>query len=158
MLSARGFSFASATHRISHVPIRRELRPLYPPHWRVLSATVRFGRAGGRCERCGRPHKAVLRCLPDGRWFCERTATWRDGRNRSARWPDLIDAAQMRATKAILAAAHLNHDPRDNRLRNLRAFCQRCHLLHDRAYHRAQRWKTLRRRWAVGDLFLGLYA
>ena len=35
--------------------------------------------------------------------------------------------------------------------------CQRCHLQHDRTYHQAQRRKTLRGRWAVGDLFLGVY-
>src|SRR5271167_2790634 len=38
------------------MPIRPELRPLYPPHWRELSSHVRFERAGGRCQRCGRPH------------------------------------------------------------------------------------------------------
>ena len=140
------------------VPIRPELRPLYPPHWRALSEAVRFGRAAGRCERCGRPHKAVLRCLPDGRWFDALSGTWRDGRNRPARWPDLVEAVALRTTRAVLAAAHLNHDPRDSRLRNLRALCQRCHLLHDRTYHQAQRWRTLRRRWALGDLFLGPYA
>ena len=35
--------------------------------------------------------------------------------------------------------------------------CQRCHLLHDRMYHLAQRRLTLRRRLALGDLFEGLY-
>jgi hypothetical protein len=90
----------------------------------------------------------VLRCLPDGRWFDEKAKTWRDSRNRIARWPDLIEAARVRATRAVLAAAHLNHDPRDNRLRNLHALCQRCHLLHDREHHRVQRRLTLRRRWA----------
>jgi hypothetical protein len=40
------------------MPIRLELRPLYPPHWRELSSHVRFERAGGRCQRCGRPHLA----------------------------------------------------------------------------------------------------
>jgi hypothetical protein len=30
-------------------------------------------------------------------------------------------------------------------------------LLHDRPYHRAQRWITYRRRYAAGDLFLGFY-
>jgi hypothetical protein len=54
------------------MPIRPELRPLYPPHWRELSSHVRFERAGGRCQRCGRPHLARLRCLPDGRWFDEQ--------------------------------------------------------------------------------------
>ncbi len=42
------------------MPIRPELRPLYPPHWRELSSHVRFERAEGRCERCGRPHLVLL--------------------------------------------------------------------------------------------------
>jgi hypothetical protein len=32
------------------MPIRRELRALYPPHWKELSHRVRFERAGGFCE------------------------------------------------------------------------------------------------------------
>jgi hypothetical protein len=54
------------------MPIRPELRPLYPPRWRELSSHVRFERAGGKCQRCGRPHLAFLRCVPDGRWFDEK--------------------------------------------------------------------------------------
>jgi hypothetical protein len=138
----------------TRMPIRPELRPLYPPHWRELSARVRFERAQGRCERCGRPHKMILRCLPDGRWYDELGRTWRDGRNRPARWPDLIEATRCRTTRVVLAAAHLNHDPTDNRLRNLHALCQRCHLLHDRPHHLVQRRITYRRGWALGDLFL----
>ena len=61
-------------------PIRPELRPLYPPHWREPSSHVRFERTEGRCQRCGRPHLALLRCLPDGRWFDKQVATWRDRR------------------------------------------------------------------------------
>jgi hypothetical protein len=53
------------------MPIRRDLRCLYPPHWRELSRRVRFERARGRCQACGRPHLVWLRCLPDGRWFDE---------------------------------------------------------------------------------------
>ena len=140
------------------MPIRRELRPLYPPHWRALSARVRFERACGRCDRCGRPHKTTLRVLPDGRWYDEPARTWRDGRSRQARWPDLLEAPRTRTTRVVLAAAHLNHDPTDNRLRNLQALCQRCHLLHDRPYHLIQRRLTYRKRLALGDLFLGPYA
>ena len=44
-----------------------------------------------------------------------------------------------------------------NRLKNLRALCQRCHMLHDRPHHLVQRWITYRRRLAFGDLFLGPY-
>jgi len=58
-------------------------------------------------------------------------------------------------TRVVLAAAHLDSDPTNNRLKNLRALCQRCHLLHDRSHRLAQRWITYRRRLADGDLFLG---
>ena len=139
------------------MPIRPELRPLYPPHWRELSARVRFQRAGGRCQGCGRPHLARLRCLPDGRWYDDQVATWRDRRGRAARWPDLVEALSLRSTHVVLAAAHLDGDPRNNRLANLRSLCQRCHMLHDRPHHLAQRWITYRRRYALGDLFLGTY-
>jgi hypothetical protein len=60
-------------------------------------------------------------------------------------------------TRVVLAAAHLDSDPTNNRPKNLRALCQRCHMLHDRPHHLAQRWITYRRRSAVGDLFLGPY-
>ncbi len=139
------------------MPIRPELRPLYPPHWRELSRRVRFERAGGRCQVCGRPHLVQLRVLPDGRWFDEDERTWRDKRGRPARWPDLVEATRLRTTRVVLAAAHVDGDPTNNRLRNLRAFCQRCHMLHDRPHHLAQRRITYRLRLAIGALFTGPY-
>ena len=139
------------------MPIRPEFRHLYPSDWPAISRQVRFERAGGRCQSCRRPHLTALRCLPDGRWFDAEAATWRDRRGRPAAWPDLVEAARLRTTRVVLAAAHLDSNPANNRLRNLRALCQRCHLLHDRAHHLVQRHITYRRRWAVGDLFLGPY-
>jgi hypothetical protein len=61
------------------------------------------------------------------------------------------------STRVILAAAHVNHDPTRSAQRNLRAWCQRCHLAHDRAWHLLQRWITYRLRYARADLFLGPY-
>ena len=119
------------------MPIRRELRDLYPAHWRELSRRVRFERAHGMCQGCGRPHGATVRCLPDGRWYDPAGNTWRDRRGRSARWPDLEQIVRLRTTRVVLAAAHLDHDPANNRLRNLRGLCQRCHLIHDRPHHLA---------------------
>jgi hypothetical protein len=139
------------------MPIRRELRPLYPPHWPELSHHVRFERAGARCQRCGRRHLTLVRCLPDGRWFDQQAATWRDRRGRMARWSDLVEATRFRMTRVVLATAHLDGDPTNNRMTNLRALCQRCHMLQDRPHHLAQRWITYRRRRALGDLFLGSY-
>ena len=84
--------------------------------------------------------------------------TWRNGRGRPTRGPDLVEVAQIRQTRVILAAAHLGHDPRNNRLRNLKSLCQRCHMIHDRPHHLAQRRITYLLRRALGDLFLGPYS
>ena len=139
------------------MPIRRELRPLYPPHWKELSRRVRFARAGGVCERCGRPHGALIRCLPDGRWFDAGQRTWRDRRGRSTSSPDLVALIPARTTRIGLATAHLNHDPTNNRLRNLKSLCQRCHMIYDRPHYLAQPRITYRSRYAGGDLFPGSY-
>ena len=43
------------------MPIRREHQFFYPIDWRELSRGIRFRRAGGACEGCGRPHgRAVV--------------------------------------------------------------------------------------------------
>ncbi|MGH7046485.1 MAG: hypothetical protein ACREE2_08865 [Stellaceae bacterium] len=140
------------------MPIKPEMRGLYPHEWPQISRKVRFERAGGICQGCGRPHGLTVRCLPDGRWFDATCCTWRNGRGRPARWPDLVENAQIRQTRVVLAAAHLDHDPRNNRLRNLKSLCQRCHIIHDRPHHRAQRRITYLLRRALGDLFLGPYS
>jgi hypothetical protein len=41
---------------------------------------------------------------------------------------------------------------------SLVAFCQRCHMIHDRPEHQRRRRRTLFRRKALGDLFGGPYA
>lgn len=38
------------------MPIKPENRKLYGPHWKQISANIRFGRARGRCESCGVLH------------------------------------------------------------------------------------------------------
>ena len=74
------------------MPIRPELRPLYPPHWRELSRRVRFERAGGRCQGCGRPHRPASAACPMGAGSTRRprlgaiaVVAWRDGPTWSRR-------------------------------------------------------------------------
>jgi hypothetical protein len=102
-----------------------------------------------------RPHKAKILCVPDGCWFDD--GQWRNGHGSAfaAPWGQDLDAA--RVTRVILATAHLDHDPSNSEPSNLKCLCQRCHMLHDRPYHLAQRWLTYRMRWAIGDLFTGPY-
>jgi hypothetical protein len=92
--------------------------------------------------------------LPDAHWFDPGLRTWRDRRGRPAHWPDLEEMARQRV---VLAAAHVDHDPRNNRMRNFASLCRRCHLLHDRAWHLLQRWITYRRRYASADCLIGPY-
>jgi len=157
------------THRIV-MPIRPSQRWFYPIDWRELSQVIRFDRAGGRCEQCGRPHLQWVVVGPDGAWWDEERQRWRDHRGRRLRTlasPALLVARQpalagfmpspLPRTYVVLATAHLDQDPGNNHPRNLAALCQRCHLTHDRAAHRRQRWITLFYRRARGDLFAGRY-
>ncbi len=72
-------------------------------------------RAGWRCEQCGISH-GMLRFSKAGKLYI-----------------------------VYLAAAHLNHDPR-NPNASLRALCQRCHMQYDAAYHAQVRQAHKRRR------------
>src|SRR3954452_8715517 len=81
------------------MPIKAEMRWFYPIDWPQLSRHVRFERAGGVCQGCGRPHGAIIRVLPDGRWHDDARQTWRNYRGRPARWPDIKEAARIRQTR-----------------------------------------------------------
>ncbi|MFB2552467.1 hypothetical protein [Ensifer soli] len=139
------------------MPVRRAHRWLYPIDWPELSRMVRFGRAKGRCEQCARPHGALVCHLGDGRWFDDADGIWRDGRGRALKRQEGPPSEGHRTTRVYLATAHLDHDPGHNRLSNLKALCQRCHMLNDRPEHlRRRRLKHLMGR-ALGDLFDGVY-
>ena len=99
--------------------------------------------------------------LGDGRWWDAEQQTWRNGRGKVLKglprrdaWPPYL---AIYVTRVVLATAHLDHDPTNNRPRNLKVFCQRCHMLHDRKERQRRRLLTLRQRKALGDLFLGRY-
>ena len=142
------------------MPIRRHHRWLYPIDWRELSASIRFRRAKGRCEGCGRPHGRLVIVLSDGQWWDAERSTWRCGNGRVLR--RRIPAPEGhgppgRSTRVVLSAAHLDHDPQNNAVANLAALCQRCHILHDKAEHLRRRQLTYVARRALGDLFTGPY-
>ena len=138
------------------MPIAPQHRWLYPIDWRELSRSIRFGRAQGRCEQCGRPHGHRIVHLRDGRWWDTTRQQWRDGRGRRVRRPAEDIVAIARTTRVVLACAHLDHDPTRNVAVNLAALCQRCHMLHDGPEHRRRRWLNAYRRRAIGDFLVGL--
>ena len=141
------------------MPIKPEHRGFYPIDWPQLSHEIRFRHAKGACEGCGRPHGRIVLHLGDGRWWDAEAGRWRDSGGRRLRvQPSAVEVARaVRRTKVVLATAHRNHDTSANTRANLAAWCQRCHLSHDRPEHQRRRRRTLFRRKALGDLFLGHY-
>ena len=113
----------------------------YPPDWPDISRRIRFDRAKNKCERCGAPNGQVI-ARSDDAYMLENGATfdaetgaprgfWRGSEFPAIRW-----------TKVVLTVAHINHDTADNRDENLAAWCQRCHLRHDRKQHAESARKT----------------
>lgn len=135
------------------MPIRPENRWLYPIDWDQLSANVRFRRAGARCEQCRRPHMRKVAHLGDGRWWDADVGRWRTGRGRLIMLNGFLALTAVRITKVVLACAHLDHDPGNSAPGNLKALCQRCHLMHDASEHRWQRWWNRFRLRACRDLY-----
>jgi hypothetical protein len=113
------------------VPIRAELRHHYHgPHWEFVRLRI-HARAAGRCEcrgECGEAH------------HCDARA----GDALPCGWP------------VVLACAHLNHCPGDNRDSNLLLLCQPCHLRHDAELHQRNASRTRRLKRNNLDLFPSL--
>jgi hypothetical protein len=96
----------------------------YSPDWHQISDSIRFGRAGGRCEcdgECGQDH---------------------GGRCREQHG----QGAQSFKGKVVLTVAHLDHDPQNNDPENLKAMCQKCHNRYDVDHRRKNRAKTRRKK------------
>ena len=100
-------------------PIRPENRHRYGTDWPEFSRTIRFDRAGGRCEcegECGRG-------THDGRCTNEHEKP-----------------AYGTGSKVVLTVAHLCHTPECRE--HVRAMCQGCHLHYDRDHHAQTRAAT----------------
>lgn len=90
------------------MPIRPEHRHYYTgKKWKKARERV-LRRANNSCEQCG-----VL----NGQMYMR----FRKGVNHEAR--------------VVLTVAHLDHNPPNRRMSNLKALCQRCHLKYDEKHH-----------------------
>lgn len=141
------------------MPIRPQHRWLYPIDWQQITDAVRFQRAKGRCEQCARPHGQLICHLGDGRWWDRERSLWIDpsGRPIKRNAPPAPLPTHNLTTKVFLATAHLDHNPSHSHPRNLKAFCQRCHIIHDREEHLRRRRRAFLMTRALGDFFEGRY-
>jgi len=92
-------------------PIRPENRDRYPPDWKAISDRIRL-----RADHC-----------------CEGSPSYPDCRARNY-LPHPVTGSIV-----ILTVAHLDHTPENCEDANLRAWCQRCHLVYDAHHHNQTR-------------------
>lgn len=116
------------------MPIRPENRARYPRDWKEISNRIRFVRAAGRCE------------CPGGAEGC--------GLHRGHRCTEVHgEPAKYARGRVILTTMHLDHTPENSADENLRAACQRCHLLYDAGHHAETAALTRDARGGQGRLF-----
>lgn len=107
------------------MPIKPENKGLYPKNWKKISLKVR--------EAAG--------------WRCQGTMQFPTCRAKHG------EPHPATGSKVVLTVAHMNHNPKDCRRKNLKALCQRCHLSWDAKHHAATAKKTRHSRRADRDLF-----
>lgn len=111
------------------MPIKPENKKLYPKNWKEIVASVRE-RSGNKCEweGCGCKNGAEGIRLLDGSFYEFKVPF-----GEIDRWPEEVMTGKI--IKIVLTTAHLDHDPTNNDLSNLRHWCQYHHLRYDAKHH-----------------------
>ena len=133
------------------MPIRPEFRHLYKtPEYRAARERV-VQRAGNCCEECRKPNgervetftnyamgfrlpgEGPRRGLPVMFWR-NAGCCWRD--SSGVLRPSMTAWLQkIRTIRVVLTLAHLDHNPANNDLDNVKLLCQWCHLNFDKLHH-----------------------
>ncbi len=117
------------------MPIKPENRGRYPKDWAQIVAQVRE-RSGNCCE--GSP--AFPECRRPNGWLLNTsTGELTDDGMLAEAWA-LADGDKV--SRIVLTTGHLNHQPEDCALENLRHWCQRCHLVYDAKHHAQSAYMT----------------
>jgi len=123
------------------------MKALYPADWKRIRAEI-LARAHNRCEKCGRQNLTAHIVSPSGYW-CVYSVDgardiWHDENGRIVDRP--VDDTLSHLTRTILTVSHQDHDPTNNAPSNLKALCQRCHLVHDAKEHASNARRTRARK------------
>jgi hypothetical protein len=135
------------------MPIRPDLRDLYPPNWPQISHRAKVA-AAWRCQACGVRHLSWGWRDCKGFHEVKKEALIAAGYRRAPFTLMTQDRGPVRVIEIVLAVAHLDHDPRNCDPDNLRVLCQADHLAHDAPWHRRTAAATVRRRMATLELAL----
>lgn len=140
------------------MPIKPENKALYGPCWSMVSQEVRE-MAHQRCQNCGVKNGSVVvrgraGTRHEGYFLTQSGGLYCDDGGGLQGYMDFMDfCGRDKSTKIVLTVAHLDHDPRNLDLNNLRAWCQACHLRYDAKLHQANAAETRRKKLGNGELF-----
>ena len=129
------------------MPLSKGKQALYPggslrsPEWLAVRAAI-LTRAGDACEECKVRNGATVYRFELGVFVYEADLFGTE-----------MEAEDGHRVKIVLTIHHLDHDPANNDPSNLRALCQRCHLMLDGPHHRINRYWNRKGRLASGFLF-----
>jgi hypothetical protein len=132
-------------------------RHLYPKNWDEISRAIR-DRANWRCEQCGKPCRK-----PGESWdyFRDRLGKTRDALRWWSETYEVVDDEEFgmieipKPTRFTLTVAHLDHDPVNCALENLKALCAPCHLRYDARDNAKRQAKTRAKKKAERDQEIG---
>lgn len=111
------------------MPFKKEL---YPVNWLTTIRPAALKAAGYKCVQCNVHDRAF--------GYRELNGSFVECDSFIHQW---AIANKKKCFKIVLTISHTNHDTTDNRLSNLKALCQRCHLMHDKELHRITRLAKL---------------
>ena len=143
----------------------------YPTNWKTEIRPNILKRAKNCCEWCGVPNKksifrGFINLYTEGK-KTEKLEVYQDieGNIYNAANSEFIKCdcyesiyplsgnENQKAILVILTIAHLDHNITNNDYSNLKAGCQKCHITHDKEYHKENYRKTINKKKKLQSLF-----
>ncbi|MEP7197255.1 MAG: hypothetical protein ABI851_12105 [Saprospiraceae bacterium] len=115
----------------------------YATNWKSEIRPAILKRANGKCELCNLIDHIEGYRDNNGDFISVKQIALKllEGYNYFENELDNIKIDQ-KPIRIILTIAHLNHDVKNNDPENLKALCQKCHINHDKHYHKSNRRKN----------------
>jgi hypothetical protein len=132
-------------------------RKLYPKDWEAIALEIKQA-ANWTCEFCGKPCRPPEISLNQtGEWLEENYPEWLHHLTDEIEDDEhgVIDLEKPQ--RFTLTTAHLDHNPANCEVHNLKALCSVCHCRYDSEHHKQSRRKNkLKAREQAGQLTFDL--
>ncbi|WP_159479790.1 hypothetical protein [Chryseobacterium sp. 18068] len=128
----------------------------YPKNWKSEIRPRILDRANHSCEKCKVPnYTLIIRGMKgENEVYQNMDGIIYNCTNGERMGEDYLgNLKKAREVKVVLTIAHLDHNTTNNDDANLRAYCQKCHINHDKDFHLKNRARTNEIRKGMQSLF-----